>query len=77
MALGMPGVTGMDGIMSEVSARRGVIVDLDTGTVTDTNVVFIPEDVWQEVDDDFCSGGMTDSEVIDFASENGIQLLTS
>ena len=61
--------------MIEVAGMRGVIVDLDTGTVTDTNVVFIPEDVWQEVDEDFCSGGMTDSEVIDFAFENGVRLL--
>lgn len=64
----------MDGIMSEVSARRGVIVDLDTGTVTGTNVVFVSDSVWDEVEEDFCSGGLTDNEVIDFASENGVRL---
>lgn len=61
--------------MIEVSELSGVIVDLDTGTVTDTNVVFIPEAVWQEVNDDFCAGQMTDQDVIDFACENGIRPL--
>lgn len=51
----------------------GVIVDLDSGTVTDTNVVFIPEDIWEEVNEAFCAGQMTDQDVIDFAAENGVR----
>ena len=51
----------------------GVIVDLDSGTVTDTNVVFIPEDIWEEVNEAFCAGQMTDQDVIDFAEENGVR----
>ena len=59
--------------MIEVSKLFGVIVDLDTGTVTDTNVVFIPEAIWQEVNEDFCAGQMTDQDVIDFACMEGIR----
>ena len=51
----------------------GVIVNLDSGTVTDTNVVFIPEDIWEEVNEAFCAGQMTDQDVIDFAEENGVR----
>ena len=58
--------------MFELCACTGVVVDLDTGTVTDTNVVFIPEDVWAEVNEDFCNGEMTDGDVIDFAVNHGI-----
>ena len=59
--------------MIEIQDMVGVIVDLDTGTVTDTNAVFIPEAVWQEVDGDFCAGQMTDQDVIDFAVQNGVR----
>lgn len=59
--------------MIEACDVMGVIVDLDTGTVTNTNVVFIPEAVWQEIDDDFCAGQMTDQDVIDFAAGNGVR----
>lgn len=51
----------------------GVIVDLDSGTVTDTNVVFIPEAIWEEVNEAFCNGEMTDQDVIDFAAVNGVR----
>ena len=61
--------------MIEVSQIFGVIVDLDSGTVTDTNVVFIPEAIWQEVNEDFCAGQMTDQDVIDFAAARGIRPL--
>jgi len=66
---------GLGGEMIEVSKLFVVIVDLDSGTVVDTNVVFIPEDVWQQVGDDFAEGQMSDQDVIDFASSNGIRPL--
>ena len=59
--------------MIEVSKLFGVIVDLDSGTVTDTNVVFIPEAIWEKVNEDFCAGEMADQDVIDFATENGVR----
>ena len=59
--------------MIEIQDVVGVLVDLDTGTVTDTNVVFIPEAIWQEVDEDFCAGQMTDQDVIDFADGHGVR----
>lgn len=59
--------------MIEACHLCGVIVDLDSGTVTDTNVVFIPEDIWEKVNEAFCAGQMTDQDVIDFAAENGVR----
>ena len=59
--------------MIEVRDVVGVIVDLDTGTITDTNVVFIPEAIWQEIDEDYCAGQMTDQDLIDFAAVNGLR----
>ena len=59
--------------MIEIYNAAGVIVDLDTGTVTDTNVVFIPESIWARVDESFCNGEMTDRDVIYFAAANGVR----